>query len=70
MSLASAPDFFLSRFGDELLLHHGQPVQPTPDVPKKRVLVVGGGVTGFTVCSYPNRSKHILTICAVGMVAT
>lgn len=49
MSISSAPNFFLSRLGDELVLHHGQAAQPTPDVPKKRILVVGGGVTGFTV---------------------
>ncbi|KIY67306.1 FAD dependent oxidoreductase [Cylindrobasidium torrendii FP15055 ss-10] len=47
MSLLSAPDFGLSRFGDDLVLHHGQPIHH-PDAPKKRVLIVGGGVTGFT----------------------
>ncbi|KAF8991439.1 FAD dependent oxidoreductase [Hymenopellis radicata] len=48
MSLASAPNFFLTRIGDELVLHRGQPPQITPDVHKKRILVIGGGVTGFT----------------------
>ena len=49
MSLASAPNFCLSRFGDDLVLNQGQVPQPTLDVPKKRILVIGGGVTGFTV---------------------
>ncbi len=49
MSIASAPDFFLTHVGDELVFNHGQPIQPNTDVPKKHILVVGGGVTGFTV---------------------
>ena len=57
MSIASVPDFFLTRLGDELVLHRGQAAQPTPDVPKKRILVVGGGVTGFTV-SYTRTESH------------
>ncbi len=49
MSIASAPNFFLTRVGDELVFNHGQPIQSNTDVPKKRILIVGGGVTGFTV---------------------
>ncbi|KAF9016600.1 FAD dependent oxidoreductase [Hymenopellis radicata] len=48
MSLSSAPNFFLTRVGDELAIRQGQPTMPSPDTPKKRILVVGGGVTGFT----------------------
>ncbi|KAF8867967.1 FAD dependent oxidoreductase [Mucidula mucida] len=48
MSIASSPDFFLTRLGDELIIQQGQPATPNPDAPKKRILVVGGGVTGFT----------------------
>ncbi|KAF8902171.1 FAD dependent oxidoreductase [Mucidula mucida] len=48
MSIASSPDFFLTRLGGELVLQQGQPITPNPDAPKKRILVVGGGVTGFT----------------------
>ncbi|KAF9016612.1 FAD dependent oxidoreductase [Hymenopellis radicata] len=48
MSIASSPDFFLTRLGDELVLQQGQPPQANPNVPRKRILVVGGGVTGFT----------------------
>ncbi|KAF9031560.1 nucleotide-binding domain-containing protein [Hymenopellis radicata] len=48
MSLSSAPDFFLTRVGDELAIRQGRPTMPSPDTPKKRILVVGGGVTGFT----------------------
>ncbi|KAF9018755.1 FAD dependent oxidoreductase [Hymenopellis radicata] len=48
MSIASAPDFFLTRIGDELVLNHGQATPLNLNVPKKRVLIVGGGVTGFT----------------------
>ncbi|KAF8868408.1 hypothetical protein CPB85DRAFT_1448309 [Mucidula mucida] len=48
MSIASSPDFFLTRLGDELVLQEGQPPQADPNVPRKRILIVGGGVTGFT----------------------
>ncbi len=57
MSLASAPNFFLTRIGDELVLHRGQPPQATPNVHKKRILVIGGGVTGFTVSGLRDLSK-------------
>ncbi len=51
MSLAFTPNFFLTRVGDDLVLHRGQPRTGASGIRKKRVLVIGGGVTGFTVCS-------------------
>ncbi|KAF8901280.1 FAD dependent oxidoreductase [Mucidula mucida] len=48
MSLAFTPNFFLTRVGDDLVLHRGQPRTGASCIRKKRVLVIGGGVTGFT----------------------
>jgi D-amino-acid oxidase len=43
----STPEFYLSKVGDELILKFGKnPIQITSE--SKRVLIVGGGVTGLT----------------------
>jgi hypothetical protein len=48
---ASAPNFYLSRSADELVLKVGNnPIHE--ECPGKRVLVIGGGVTGLTVCNF------------------
>ncbi len=48
MAPESALDFYLSRVGDELVLNFGKnPVEITTK--SKRIIVIGGGVTGMTV---------------------
>ena len=50
MSLAFTPNFYLSQVGDDLVLLKGYSSQgAATDQPRKRILVIGGGVTGFTV---------------------
>ncbi|KIY71401.1 FAD dependent oxidoreductase [Cylindrobasidium torrendii FP15055 ss-10] len=48
MSLSDIPNFFLSRSGDGLDLHQSVSPPPTSKPRGRRVLVVGGGVTGLT----------------------
>lgn len=56
MSIASTPNFFLTRVGDELALHQDAPAPLNLDAFKKRILVIGGGVTGFTVSGFNSTS--------------
>ncbi|KAF8902187.1 hypothetical protein CPB85DRAFT_1457784 [Mucidula mucida] len=52
MSIASSPDFFLTRLGDELVLQEGQPPQADPNVPRKRILIVGVTAWAFLDAGY------------------
>jgi heterodisulfide reductase subunit A-like polyferredoxin len=50
VEVTSVPNFYLSRSADELVLKVGNnPIQEK--YAGKRVLVIGGGVTGLTVCN-------------------
>lgn len=47
----STPDVYLTKLGSELVLNQGSNPHRMQQA-NKRVLVIGGGVTGMTVCTY------------------
>ncbi|KAF9011648.1 hypothetical protein BDZ89DRAFT_1143081 [Hymenopellis radicata] len=64
MSIASSPNLFLTRLSDELVLQQGQLPQANANVPRKHILVVGGGVTGFTTAWALLDASYDVTVVA------